>query len=271
MSLTSCIFPGIQIVKCCAWEKICFSLLSRSRQLENRKLRAFQNELVKVNVFTTVLEEALGLAVVIPLALVSHLYPNSGYVFNVNTVFTVLAAVNLLQQPLFSLGHKLAFLSVSITSLRRIQSFLETDTRDDKRICHPASPNSPASALTNVTLTRGLTSTKTVLSDVSLTFPRGTISIVSGATGAGKTTLLLALMGELQPQAGVISITPLHASIDSKSLRIAYASQHAWIMETSSLSQNVLCGRPYDPVWFDTILQACCISSDPAFMLIQFP
>lgn len=267
VGLTSSIFRGVQTIKSCAWEKICFLLLKHSRQRENHKLRAFQNQLIKVNVFSNVLQEALGLAVVLPLALVSHLSPGSGYTFDVNTVFTALAAVSLLQQPLFTLGHQFAFLSVSLTSLRRIQSFLETETRDDIRVCRVMSPTGPAFALTNVTLSRGLPSPKIVLSDVSLSFPPDAISIITGATGSGKTTLLLALMGELKPQTGVISTAPSRASTDSKSLRIAYASQNAWIMETSSLSQNVLCGRPYEQAWYDTVLEACCISGDPAFNL----
>jgi ABC-type lipoprotein export system ATPase subunit len=47
-------------------------------------------------------------------------------------------------------------------------------------------------------------SPRTVLQDVSAVFPRGALSLVTGATGAGKSSLLHLLAGLLRPTAGEV-------------------------------------------------------------------
>ena len=57
--------------------------------------------------------------------------------------------------------------------------------------------------LSNVRIDRG---GRTILRDVSLTVPRGSITAVLGPSGSGKSTLLAALTGELRPAAGDITL-----------------------------------------------------------------
>lgn len=61
----------------------------------------------------------------------------------------------------------------------------------------------PAVHLTGVRLERGA---RTILHDVSLAVPRGSVTAVLGPSGSGKSTLLAALTGELVPAAGVVEI-----------------------------------------------------------------
>ncbi|GAA3912553.1 ABC transporter ATP-binding protein [Luteimonas lutimaris] len=69
------------------------------------------------------------------------------------------------------------------------------------------SPDTPpqdiAVRLTDVRLDRG---TRTVLSGIDLTVPRGSITAVLGPSGSGKSTLLAALTGELVPAAGQVEV-----------------------------------------------------------------
>ena len=54
-----------------------------------------------------------------------------------------------------------------------------------------------------VTLRRGV---RTILSEVSFSLPRGSVTAVLGPSGAGKSTLLNAVVGELDPAAGRITV-----------------------------------------------------------------
>ncbi|MGE8452614.1 MAG: ATP-binding cassette domain-containing protein, partial [Pseudomonadales bacterium] len=57
--------------------------------------------------------------------------------------------------------------------------------------------------LSNVRIDRG---GRTILRDVSLQVPRGSITAVLGPSGSGKSTMLAALTGELRPVSGSVQL-----------------------------------------------------------------
>ena len=63
--------------------------------------------------------------------------------------------------------------------------------------------SAPAVRLSGLRLDRG---GRTILHDVSLQVPRGSITAVLGPSGSGKSTLLAALTGELPPAAGTVEV-----------------------------------------------------------------
>jgi phospholipid/cholesterol/gamma-HCH transport system ATP-binding protein len=67
----------------------------------------------------------------------------------------------------------------------------------------PTPALTPAVHLTDVRLDRG---GRTVLRDIALTVPRGSVTAVLGPSGSGKSTLLAALTGELVPAAGRVEV-----------------------------------------------------------------
>ncbi|MBO9769431.1 MULTISPECIES: ABC transporter ATP-binding protein [Xanthomonas] len=62
---------------------------------------------------------------------------------------------------------------------------------------------SPVVQLSGVRIDRG---GRTILRDVSLQVPRGSITAVLGPSGSGKSTMLAALTGELRPVAGTVTL-----------------------------------------------------------------
>lgn len=62
---------------------------------------------------------------------------------------------------------------------------------------------SPVVQLSGVRIDRG---GRTILRDVSLEVPRGSITAVLGPSGSGKSTMLAALTGELRPVAGAVTL-----------------------------------------------------------------
>ncbi len=66
-----------------------------------------------------------------------------------------------------------------------------------------AAPTTAAVHFDGVRLDRG---GRTILRDIDLTVPRGSITAVLGPSGSGKSTLLAALTGELVPAAGTVEV-----------------------------------------------------------------
>lgn len=64
-------------------------------------------------------------------------------------------------------------------------------------------PRTPLVQLSDVRIDRG---GRTILRDVSLDVPRGSITAVLGPSGTGKSTLLAALTGELRPVSGQVRL-----------------------------------------------------------------
>ncbi len=64
-------------------------------------------------------------------------------------------------------------------------------------------PDSPAVHLSRLRLDRG---GRTILRDIDLSVPRGSITAVLGPSGSGKSTLLAALTGELAPASGTVEV-----------------------------------------------------------------
>ena len=52
---------------------------------------------------------------------------------------------------------------------------------------------------------------KTILSDLSVTFPRNGISVIMGPNGAGKSVLLRTIIGLLTPNSGCVLLHPEYA------------------------------------------------------------
>lgn len=80
---------------------------------------------------------------------------------------------------------------------------------------------------------------RTVLTNVSFTLERGSITGLLGASGTGKTTLMRALLGLQRLAAGSILIDGLPAGHRALRRRVGYVTQGAAIYEDLTVAQNV--------------------------------
>lgn len=92
-----------------------------------------------------------------------------------------------------------------------------------------------------------------VLHNVSLSCPRGSVTVIAGVVGSGKSTLLQGLIGEAERLAGNAHVRG----------RVAYCAESPWILNRT-LRENITFIDPLRPDWYDTVVSACALDVDAA-------
>lgn len=111
-----------------------------------------------------------------------------------------------------------------------------------------------------------------VLRNISVTFPKGELSVISGKTGTGKSLMLAAILGEVDVLEGTLCVPrapPLSERHDDKANKsnwiipkaIAYVAQIPWI-ENASIKDNILFGLPYDEERYNKTVEVCALKKD---------
>ncbi|KAJ7041090.1 hypothetical protein C8F04DRAFT_947402 [Mycena alexandri] len=101
------------------------------------------------------------------------------------------------------------------------------------------------------------------LTDLSVLFPEGKLSVITGPTASGKTALLLALMGEMTLLPGGRIIMSKNNTVDEHGNMhgIAYAAQSPWLRH-QSIKDNILFGSPLDQERYDAVVKCCALEPD---------
>ncbi|KAL7420559.1 hypothetical protein Q5752_004510 [Cryptotrichosporon argae] len=122
------------------------------------------------------------------------------------------------------------------------------------------------------------------LKDISLSIPKGDLTLVSGPLGSGKSLLLHALLGEAVVERGTVvaprtapDATPVDASTvttkwtaqlwltdmlgATKHDTVAYAPQHAYVRH-GTVRDNIVFGLPFWPERYAETLRACSLVGD---------
>ena len=177
---------------------------------------------------------------------------NAQDVPNADTVFTSIALLGLVTHPANMVMTIIPRAVASLANFERLQTYLTqgsfTDERSKDRL---QSDQQVAFELENVTVQ--LSSTHSVLRNVSFQMTQGSIAICSGPIGSGKSALALTILGEINPTEGKITIAD-----DS----IAFCSTSAWLPIASI--RDVISGQSgeFDADWYQTVIQACRLNTD---------
>lgn len=115
--------------------------------------------------------------------------------------------------------------------------------------------------------------TRSTLRNVSLRFPEGALSVITGKTGSGKSLLLAAILGEVKLLSGIVKVPspPSEQELDEvkpiptaewliPSLT-AFVSQTPWI-ETGTVQDNITFGLPLVDSRYQKVLRACSLEKD---------
>ena len=101
------------------------------------------------------------------------------------------------------------------------------------------------------------------LNDISVIFPEGELTVITGPTASGKTALLMALLGELTLLEGRIIMSKDPFVVDEHGLQhaISYAAQSPWLRH-QSIKDNILFGYPFDEERYQAVVECCALSPD---------
>ncbi|KZV81212.1 P-loop containing nucleoside triphosphate hydrolase protein [Exidia glandulosa HHB12029] len=102
------------------------------------------------------------------------------------------------------------------------------------------------------------------LRDINVVFPRGQLSVITGATGSGKSSLLSALLGEMKCLEGRVLLPKYVHRVDPAtglSESVSYCAQHPWL-ESKTIRENIVFGSSFDQERYNAVLNACVLIQD---------
>ncbi|KAI1735611.1 putative ABC multidrug transporter [Xylaria scruposa] len=186
-------------------------------------------------------------------------------------LFASLAYLLLMTQPLTHLFQSFPLIIGGTTCLGRIQSFLESKTRQDYRVAASDSQRNTEKSTTAAEpgFTAGFTQepivtiengsfgwlpSQMVLNNVSIRFPKASLTIVVGPIASGKSSLCKALLGEMPYSDGKVII-------DAQSSRVGYCDQ-APFLSNGSVRDNIVGFSPFDTSRYEEVIEATLLAED---------
>ncbi|ORY46466.1 hypothetical protein BCR33DRAFT_753523 [Rhizoclosmatium globosum] len=92
---------------------------------------------------------------------------------------------------------------------------------------------------------------ESLLKNINLTIPKGSLTAIVGSVGSGKSSLLNAIIGEMRKVSGSVAISE----------SVAYAAQSAWI-QNATVKDNILFGTEYNKERYLQVLYDAALLPD---------
>ncbi|KAF3198093.1 hypothetical protein TWF106_001072 [Orbilia oligospora] len=282
VSLTQEILQGVRFVKLFGWEE---SFLKELGTLRHREVRAIQFLLAIRSAVNAVSMSLPVFASILAFVTYSLLEPG----LDPAKIFASVTLFNTLRLPLNFLPITIAESIDAFLSLKRIQTYLLQEDEPEKRTINP--DQKEAFILKDASFTwettaptkkdergrdgkkakkekskgksekralqpsRPLSREKELqpfsIQNITLDISKRELLAIVGTVGSGKSSLLAALAGDMRKTSGTIT----------QGASMAYCPQSAWIQNTS-VRENILFGRPFDPVWYEKVIEACALKPD---------
>ena len=182
------------------------------------------------------------------------------------TVFTSLAFLVLLADPLGFLFGEIPYLLAALTSIGRIQEFLRKDPQADPRHFDHCSTSSSASltemkysrgpSITIDNATVGWTKDNAVFREVSVKVPPSGLTMLFGPVGSGKSTLCKALLAEVPFISGDIKI-----STSEDDFRSAFCDQTPYVYN-STVRDNIVGSSHFDEARYQEVIDSTALAQD---------
>ncbi|GAA5846361.1 hypothetical protein JCM9279_001345 [Rhodotorula babjevae] len=266
------LLSGIRIVKLFAWET---PILDRAAESRKRELGAIRKLL-------TIRAANQSIAMTLPLlssVLVFAVYSLTGNAQDPAEIWTSLALLNLLRQPLMMLPNSLSSSADAHVALQALvpvftadelpeQLFLTDDTSKLALKVEDADfewETSAPPALDVASKGKGAKKEKkkdeekvvekvdlpSRLEGINLEVPKGHLTCIVGSVGSGKSSLLQGCIGEMRRTRGTVTFGG----------SIGYCAQQAWIMN-GTVRSNVLFGRDFDEHRYWEVIRAASLLAD---------
>uniref|UniRef100_A0A673VHU3 ABC-type glutathione-S-conjugate transporter n=1 Tax=Suricata suricatta TaxID=37032 RepID=A0A673VHU3_SURSU len=246
--LTSCLIRNMKMVKSHGWEE---AFLERVLHIRGRELSALRASSLLFSVSLVSFQASTFLVALVVFAV--HTLVAEDNAMDAEKAFVTLMILNILNKAQGFLPFSIDSVVRARVSLDRLAAFLCLEEVVPGAVDSSSSRCSAGDACISVhdgtfVWSRGGTA---CLHRINLTVPQGCLLAVVGAVGAGKSSLLSALLGELSKVEGSVTIKG----------SVAYVPQEAWVQNTSVV-ENVCFRQELDPVWLETVLQACALRPD---------
>ncbi|KAL4583725.1 hypothetical protein LXL04_008308 [Taraxacum kok-saghyz] len=241
---TSEILNNMKIIKLQSWEEKFKGFIESCREIEFKWLSESQFKKAYGSVLYWMSPTIISSVILFGCAFFKSAPLNAA------TVFTILATLRTMSEPVKYFPQALSMLIQSKVSFDRINSFLIEDelknegtgiTHSDNqkiRIQHGNfswDPESPFPTVRNINIEVG----------------KGQKVVVCGPVGAGKSSLLFAILREITRTSGTVDVFG----------SIAYVSQASWI-QSGTIRDNILYGKEMDIIRYENAIKSCALDKD---------
>lgn len=238
------VITGMRIIKMYAWEKSFADLITNLRKKEISKILG-SSYLRGMNMASFFIANKVILFVTFTTYVLLGNKITASHVF---VAMTLYGAVRLTVTLFFP--SAIERVSEAIVSVRRIKNFLLLEELPERKAQEPSDGKAIVHVQDFTAFWDKALDTPT-LQGLSFTARPGELLAVVGPVGAGKSSLLSAVLGELPPTSGLVSV---HG-------RIAYVSQQPWVF-SGTVRSNILFGRKYEKERYEKVIKACALKKD---------
>ncbi|TDL15864.1 hypothetical protein BD410DRAFT_816853 [Rickenella mellea] len=304
MAVTNELIGAIKFIKFFAWEDRWIQ-----RALDARKYELSCRVRGNIN---SILITTLSTIAPILVSIVSFLvYVIQGNELTVGIAFTAITLFSMIKEPLYVIPRWIVQLLSMRVSLNRIEVFLNEEEVTDqvsslKQAASTDYVRLDALGLKNASFKNGdpkdnggsgvknnssqagavqeatedqrgpISIAKNVgfeLKDLSIIFPEGKLTVVTGPTASGKTALLLALLGEMTLLPGgeiIMTKDQTKVNLDGLMNAVSYAAQTPWLQH-QSIKDNILFGFPYEEERYKAVIECCALCRTWKFLKMEMP
>ncbi|CAK5279437.1 unnamed protein product [Mycena citricolor] len=285
MAVVDELIGSVKFIKFFAWEEQWIGRVLSARAEELRWLAKTR--------MNSIFFSGLWIFVPVSLSLTSFLvYVWIGNELTAGKAFTAIALFTMIRQPLNAFPSQIVQFVQAGVALNRIAVYLQEDEVSEQvsSLKHGSEPTdgetglglvgatlqwnsvesettpiqSAASSVTDLhTVVGDSAARKFELSDVTVRFPEGKLTVVTGPTASGKTALLMALMGEMTLLPGGKVVLSKSSAVDEHGFvhGIAYAAQAPWLQHRT-IRDNILFGSPMDEGRYKQVVHCCALQPD---------
>ncbi|CAN6163714.1 unnamed protein product [Urochloa humidicola] len=243
---TSEILNSMKIIKLQSWEEKFRNMIESLRDGEFKWLRETQMKKAYGAVMYWMSPTVVS-AVMYTATAISGSAP-----LNASTLFTVLATLRAMAEPVRFLPEILTMMIQYKVSLDRIERFLLEDEIREEDVKRVPSDNSDIRVhVQDGNFSWNANRADLSLRNVNLSISRGEKVAVCGPVGSGKSSLLYALLGEIPRISGSVEVFG----------SVAYVSQNSWI-QSGTVRDNILFGKPFNKELYEKAIKSCALDKD---------
>ncbi|XP_057547950.1 ABC transporter C family member 10-like isoform X2 [Amaranthus tricolor] len=237
---------NMKVLKLYAWETHFKNVIKALRKVESKWLLAVQ------------MQKAYNFVLLwISPMLVSSATFGACYLLGVplhaNNVFTFLATLNLVQEPIRAISDVISVVIQAKVAYSRIVKFLEAPNIQTQNVLKQGSMTcrNDAIVIKSANFSWEISQSNPTLKNINLIVRSGERIAICGEVGSGKSALLAAILGEVQKLDGTVDVYG----------RIAYVSQTTWI-QTGTIRENILFGSSMNDIRYQETLRRCSLVKD---------